>query len=121
MSKPQRSRIEIHRRTASRNTVGEVVYEFEKICETWAELRGDIVTIRYQRDLMPGYRVIIGDEILEIVSVRDILQPTRLVELGVKPLGTEQVCLSRFGRDEQLVPRAFPRARAKRGNDRGSP
>jgi head-tail adaptor len=65
-------------------SMGETVYNWEPACTTWAEIRGDVITIRYQSDLQPGYRVKIGEECLEIISVIDRPGKTRLVELTVK-------------------------------------
>jgi hypothetical protein len=93
-----------------------VLYRFEKSCETWAEIEGDIVTIRYQKDLMPGYHVMIGRQEFEIISVRDILSPTRLVELGIRDIkrsGRRRFCPAGEW-DEQQPPRAFPQAMSTR-------
>jgi head-tail adaptor len=88
-----RHRIQIFKRLETRNSVGETLYSFEPLCTTWAEFSREdnpgIITIRYQRDLLPGYRVAVSEsEHYEIVSVVDQYREGRIkfVELGLKPV-----------------------------------
>ena len=113
----RRHRIRIERRIESRNTVGEVIHEYQHTCETWAELRDNIVTIRYQPEIYPRDRVVIGNSRFEIVGVIDVKQPTRLVRLIVKETdtGRKRFCLPRQG-DEQQQSRAFAAARSTQAN-----
>jgi len=82
-----RHRIAIEKRVElGRNTVGEVFFDWQKTCETWAEIKNYTITIRYKRDLQPGYRVVIGNSFYEIVGVIDRRGKTRLAELQVKEI-----------------------------------
>ena len=56
------------------------------VCTTWAQICGDIVTIRYQPDIYPGDQLIVGQDVYEITAVADRLEKTRLVELHVKEI-----------------------------------
>jgi head-tail adaptor len=109
----RRHRIAIQKKIERRNSCGEVCISWEKTCEIWAEIRDDVVTVRYMRDLLPGYRVVIGDSYFEIVGVIDRRGKTRLVELHVseiKETGRQRFCPAGVD-DEQQPPRAFVNAR----------
>jgi head-tail adaptor len=109
--RPHRHRITIQRTIETRNIVGEVVRDWQDVCQTWAEIKGDLVTIRYQPEIYPGDRVRIGNSYFEIVGVVDITEPTRIVRLTVKEFtGHGRSCLMRF-RNEQQMLRAFPKPR----------
>jgi head-tail adaptor len=103
----RRHRITIERTISTRNTCGEVLYHWEFVCRCWAEIRDNTITIRYQPDLLPGYRVVIGASYFEIVGVVDIKEPTRLVRLEVKELGHGRACPVR-SEDEQQNVKGFP-------------
>jgi head-tail adaptor len=78
----RRHRITIQRKIYRRNSCGEVLYDWQAVCQTWAQICGEVVTIRYQADLLPGYRVVIGDDHFEITAVIDRkFRRGRLVEL----------------------------------------
>jgi len=60
---------------------------WNEVCQTWAEIHHEnLITIRYQPDLQPGYRVVIGNSFFEIVGVIDRPGKTRLVELRIEKL-----------------------------------
>jgi head-tail adaptor len=84
MFRPYRHRITIEKKIEQRGRLGDVEIEWQLVCQTWAEIRDNVITIRYQPDLLPGYRVRIGKSYFEIVGVVDIMEPTRLVRLTVK-------------------------------------
>jgi hypothetical protein len=75
-------RVRRHRVTILR----QVEYDWQPLCEIWAEIRGAVVTTRYLSNVMPGMRLQAGKEVFKIVSVVD--RPTkksRLVEIGIEP------------------------------------
>jgi head-tail adaptor len=86
MDRSRRHRITIQRKIERRrNSVGEIEVEWQNVCETWAEIRHNVVTIRYQPELFPAMRVVIGNHhFYEIIGVIDRPGKTRLVELRVK-------------------------------------
>jgi hypothetical protein len=81
-----------------------------------AEIKGDVVTIRYQADLLPAYRVVIGNETFEIVCVKDILQPTRLIELGIRARADMPLAQGRWTARLGFLP-----SRVEQANDGESP
>jgi len=83
----RRQRITIERNTQIRNTVGEVLQIFEPTCETWAEIKGDVISIRYKPDILPGDRVLIGESRFKIIGVIDRRGKTRLTELQLEQSG----------------------------------
>jgi head-tail adaptor len=81
----RRYRITILKRVESTNSVGELLYSWEKACTVWAELHdGDYFTTRFFGECFPGWRAKMGEDLYEIVGVIDIPQKTRLVKLIVK-------------------------------------
>jgi head-tail adaptor len=122
-----RSRITIRRRLEHRNSVGEVEYEWIDVCETWAEINDNVVTIRYQPELLPAMRIVHGGTEFEIIRiVRDPARACnaghgRFVELHVSIAksafnadlsltesgGHRRLCPTSPG-DEQQSCRAFP-------------
>jgi len=83
----RRQRITIERRIQIRNTVGEFLQRFEPSCTTWAEIKDDVVSIRYKPDLYPGDRVVIGESRFKIIAVIDRRGKTRLTELQLEQSG----------------------------------
>jgi head-tail adaptor len=113
MDRSRRHRITIQRKIERRSSLGDIEFEWQYSCETWADIQGDTITIRYQPELYPGDRVVIGKHhFYEITAVIDRkFRNGRLVELQVTPiLGHGRACPVRF-RDEQLRLRAFPESR----------
>lgn len=56
-----------------------------RVCETWGELRDDdVISIRYQPNLLPGMRVAVGGKYFSIIGVIDKPGKTRLVELIIR-------------------------------------
>jgi hypothetical protein len=80
----RRHRIQIQRQT----TIPPLNWAvWTRVCEIWGEIHDDMITIRYQKNLFPGMRVLIGNHHhYEIVGVIDRPGKTRLVELHVKEL-----------------------------------
>ena len=56
------------------------------MCTTWAEIHENMITIRYQKNLFPGMRVMAGEDHFEITAVIDRPGKTRLVELRVSKI-----------------------------------
>lgn len=75
----EKTRVRRHRITIEQKT-GD---EWQKVCESWAEIRGEVITVRYQPYLLPGMRVVMGRETYEISAVIDPPGKTRLVELHI--------------------------------------
>jgi hypothetical protein len=84
----RRHRITIERRTED---------GFERICETWAEIRGNVISIRYQPEIYPDYRVVIGSDHFRIVGVVDRRGKTRLTELQVEESGARDNAVRALG------------------------
>lgn len=80
-----------------KDSVGDVDSIWEKVCQTWAQFdpKGEL-TIRYQKDLQPGYRVQIGREYFEVSGVVDVTAPTRLVKLILKKFDDDDTGHRRF-------------------------
>jgi hypothetical protein len=76
-------RVRRHRVTILR----QVEYDWQPLCEIWAEFRGAVVTTRYISNVVPGMRLQAGKEVFKVMSVVD--RPTkksRLVEIGIEPI-----------------------------------
>jgi head-tail adaptor len=83
--KTLRHRIEIQRKITQTNSVGELLFSWEKACTVWAELHeGDYFTTRYFGECFPGWRAKMGEQVFEITGVVDIPQKARLVKLIIK-------------------------------------
>jgi head-tail adaptor len=95
MFRPFRHRITIEKKIEQRGKLGDVEIEWRLVCQTWAEIRDNVITIRYQPDLLPGYRVAIGKSYFEIIGVQDI-RPSRLVRLTVKEFSDRAKAVSPF-------------------------
>jgi head-tail adaptor len=84
--KVPRHRVLIERRTETKNSVGEVLVEFETAATIWAERHDGFFTSRYFGECMPGWRLKFGTEVYEIVGVIDLVGKTRLVKLVTKEI-----------------------------------
>ncbi len=82
----RRHRITIEQNVGFQDSYGELHERWEKVCESWAEIKDDVITIRYQPYLLPGMRAVIGSEHFQIEGVIDRPGKTRLVELRVKKI-----------------------------------
>ena len=80
MNRPRRHRIAIEREIDIPVFAWPV---WRRVCETWAEIHGDLITIRHKPDLFPGMRVKVGPDYFEIVGVVDRLGKPRLTELHI--------------------------------------
>jgi head-tail adaptor len=87
----RRHRITIQQKIERRNAVGEFLFDWQDVCTTWSEIKDNTITIRYQPELWPGMRVVIGNSYFEIVGVIDRQGKTRLVELQVKEIRASAV------------------------------
>jgi head-tail adaptor len=76
----RRHRIVIEQKVEIQDYSGD---QWQKVCESWAEIRGEVITVRYQPYILPGMRVVIGRELYEITAVIDKPGKTRLVELHI--------------------------------------
>jgi head-tail adaptor len=115
----RRHRIVIQKKIDHRNCVGEVLYDWQDVCTTWSEIRGNVISIRYQSALDLGMRVVIGNSFFEIVGIVDRQGKTRLVELHVqefKETGRRRFCPA--GVDDEQQGRGLSSTRGERGQIR---
>jgi len=57
-----------------------------RVCQTWAEIHENVITIRYQKNLFPGMHIVAGADRYEITGVVDRPGKTRITELHIEKL-----------------------------------
>jgi len=115
----RRHRVEIQKKVERRNTVGEVLYGFERVCEIWAEIKDGLISVRYVADVYPGDRVVIGESRFKIIGVIDRRGKTRLTELQVEQSGTrdDAACARRMNSSAKGFPQSGANASIKEKDD----
>ena len=61
-------------------------WPWRRVCQCWAEIHNDMITIRYKKDLLPGMHIVAGADRYEITAVIDRPGKTRLVELHTREI-----------------------------------
>jgi hypothetical protein len=82
-SRPRRHRITIVRKVTI--PTGNF-WIWRRVCQTWAEIHENVITIRFQKNLFPGMHVLAGDDRFEITAVIDRPGKTRITELHIEKL-----------------------------------